>query len=367
MVRKRISQRGFTLLEVMVALALSALLLTGAMTMLSANQHTSAALTARARAQENLQLAFALIEAASLRAGRLGCNHPQRPILRFLRGAWTRIPEYDITRPVTGYDALGNAAFTPNPALTLPLSGDAGDLRVHHQGHGIDLQRVAASADILVMRGTSAAAPLAAKNSGAETIAVAGHWVDFAPEDVILLSDCEQAALVKVTHARKTQSGWELGWAEGTGDFANAKVGVAAVGRSSERLALLPRGFGADASVATVSSTFFYLGPSLVHNRQGRVASSLWRKSGAAEAVEMIAGIDDMQVWYLVSDDLKADSRRGYFKAGQWPLEGHVIGIRVQLRSSSVDGLAEAGLMPVSITAVRTFMLPRFARWGHSP
>jgi hypothetical protein len=40
------------------------------------------------------------------------------------------------------------------------------------------------------------------------------------------------------------------------------------------------------------------------------------------------------------------------------------LGLRVHLRSSSVDELADAQNRAVSVSASRTFMLPQFARWG---
>ena len=93
---------------------------------------------------------------------------------------------------------------------------------------------------------------------------------------------------------------------------------------------------------------------------------ALWLKSGSDPSVEMIAGIDDLQVWFLVAEDISPASRMGYFQAGQLPQDGVVIGLRILLRSSSVDELVEVGQRPVSMSATRTFMLPRFGRWGHA-
>jgi hypothetical protein len=78
----------------------------------------------------------------------------------------------------------------------------------------------------------------------------------------------------------------------------------------------------------------------------------------------MIAGIDDFQIWYLVAEGSSADGRMGFFQAGQLPVDGMLLGLRVHLRSSSVDELADAQNRAVSVSASRTFMLPQFARWG---
>ena len=357
--------RGFTLIEVMLALSLSLLLLGAVMAMLVGSQHSSSALAARARAHENLQLAFALIGAAVRRGGSFGCAHPQRPLVRFLNGDWSEIPEYDITQAVVGYDAQSNGSLTPEPALTLPLSGANGNHRVHHSGHGIDLDDVESTADILVVRGLGSPALLADSALGRNPISTLDRSIDFATNDVVLISDCEQAAMVKVTGVAKSARGLLLSWAQGPGVFDNARVGVVAGGDLvSDTLALLSRGFGADATVAVVVSSIFYLAPSLVRSRQGAQATALWLKSGAAPSVEMIAGVDDFQIWYLVAEGSSADGRMGFFQAGQLPADGMLLGLRVHLRSSSVDELADAQNQAVSVAASRTFMLPQFARWG---
>ena len=78
-------QRGFTLIEAMLALGLSLVLLSAAVVMLIGAQQTAATLAATARAQANLQLAFSVIERGLQRAGHFGCVHPQRPLFRSCR------------------------------------------------------------------------------------------------------------------------------------------------------------------------------------------------------------------------------------------------------------------------------------------
>lgn len=359
--------RGYTLIEVLLALALSLVLVSAILSLIVSTQHSTAAVVARTRAQENLQLAFALIERVVQRGGSFACADPQRPLVGFLNGDWSQIPEYDITRSALGYDGRGGGQFVPDPTLTLPMSGLGGDQRVHKAGHGVDLEAVESTADILVVRGTGPSAPLAAPATGREPIAVPGQIVDFAVNDVVLVSDCEQAALVKITGVTDTASGLMLRWAQGPGTFDNASVGrIHGDEGTSESLALLPRGFAVDASVATVITSIFYLAPSLVRSRQGQMVRALWLKSGSDPSVEMIAGIDDLQVWFLVAEDISPDSRMGYFQAGQLPQDAVVVGLRILLRSSSVDELVEVGQRPVSMSATRTFMLPRFGRWGHA-
>ena len=356
-------QRGFTLIEAMLALGLSLVLLSAAVVMLIGAQQTAATLAATARAQANLQLAFSVIERGLQRAGNFGCVHPQRPLFTMLRGALSQLPEYDLSRPVVGYEALAFGGYAPNPAATLPLSGAGGDYRVHHAGHGIDLDKLKSGADLLVVRVLGPSAPLGAASADFAPLVVLGEALEYAADDVVLVSDCEQATLLKVTAIETLASGAELSWADGPGPFDNSRAAVA-VGSSRQRAAAVPKGYGADAMVALVETLFFYLAPSLVENRQGNLATALWLKRGPARGVELFAGIDNLQVWFLAAAGAESSSPIGYFDTQHLPAQARIVGIRVLLRSTSIDGLGVFADQPLSFTGVRTFMLPRFAEQG---
>ena len=356
-------QCGFTLVETLLALSLSFVFLSAAMAMLSGAQRTSAALAAGARAHENLQLAFALIERTVHRTGNFGCTHPQRLLFRMLRGDWSQLPEYDITRPIVGYEALQGGTFAPNPAATLPLSGAAGDHRVQHAGHGVDFDKLKQGADVLVVRGLGPWAPLGATGIATAPLVVRGEALEFAADDVVLVSDCEQATLLKVTAIDAFAEGVKLIWAEGPGLFDNGRSAVLS-GPVTQQSAAFPRDYGADATVARVETSYFYLAPSLVLNRHGTPATALWLKFGAARGTELIAGIDDLQVWFLAAAGAEPSSPIGYFDAQHVSAQARIVGIRVLLRSTSVDGLSEFSDQPASFIGVRTFMLPQFAQRG---
>ena len=349
----------------MLALSLSLVLLSAAMVMLTDAQQSSAAAAATRRGQENLQLAFALIERAVSRAGNFGCAHPQRPLVKMLRGDWAQLPEYDVTRPIAGYNALPRGGLAPNPGTTLPLSGASGDQNVHYAGHGIDLDKLAPQTDLLVVRGLGPWSPIAAPSAGTESLTVLGAGGKFAVGDVALVADCELAALFKITAMQTTAGRVRLGSAPGSGRFDNADAaavqGLETIDPASASLA---GAFAADAIVARVETLFFYLAPSRVLNRQGVPVTALWLKFGPAAAVELIAGIDDLQIWLLAAANDGSASPVGYFDAQHLPVNAHVVGVRVFMRSSSVYAVGESADAPQPLSRARTFMLPQFAQQG---
>jgi hypothetical protein len=356
---------GFILSETMLALSLSLVLLSAAMGMLIETQQTAAGSAAASRAQDNLQLAFTLIERALSRAGNFGCAHPQRSLVKMLRGGWAQLPEYDVTRPIAGYDALLRGGLAPNPAATLPLSGANGDRNVHYAGHGIDLDKLAPQTDLLVVRAIGPWSSVAAPSGGAASLAVPGPEGKFALGDVALVADCELAALFKITAIETTAGRVQLSSAPGPGRFDNADAaaaqGLEPIGLGSGSLA---GAFAANAIVARVETLFFYLAPSRVRNRQDVPVTALWLKFGPAAAVELIAGIDDLQIWLLAAADDSAASPIGYFAAQHLPVNAHVVGVRVFMRSSSGHGAGKSAATPLSFSRARTFMPPQFAQQG---
>ena len=356
---------GFTLIELILALSLSLVVLSAAMLMLADAQQSFAALAASKRAEENLHLSFALIERALLGAGNFGCAEPQRPLSKMLRGDWSQLPEYNITRAVEGYDALPHGGLAPNPAATLPLSGVGGDRQVQHAGHGIDLDQLLPEADLLVVRGVGPWAPLGALQVGTAPIVVLGEALEFAVGDVVLVADCEQATVLKITAIETLAGGLKLDWAAGPGAFDNVD-GLSSSGLKSGRrgIAESPGSYGADAIVARIEARFFYLAPSRVINRQGSPVTALWLKFGTAPGVELIAGIDDLQVWFLAATGAQPANSIGYFDAQHLPADARVVGVRVSIRSTSVHGLSEFANIPLTFRGARTFMLPQFAQQG---
>lgn len=356
---------GFTLSETMLALSLSLVLLSAAMVMLIDAQQTAATVAAARRGHDNLQLAFALIERAVARTGNFGCAHPQRPLVKMLRGDWAQIPEYDVSRPIAGYNALPGGGLAPHSEATLPLSGANGDRNVRYAGHGIDLDKLAPQADLLVVRALGPWSPVVAPSAGSGSLVAKGAAGNLAVGDVALVADCELAALVKITAMQTTAGGVKLSWAAGPGRFDNADT---AAGQGLDTIlqgnGSLVGGFAADAIVARVETLFFFLAPSRVLNSQGVPVMALWLKFGPAAAVELIAGIDDLQIWLLAAVDDSPASPMGYFTPQHLPVNAHVVGVRVSMRSRSDQVLDKSVAAPRSFSRARTFMLPQFARQG---
>ena len=103
--------------------------------------------------------------------------------------------------------------------------------------------------------------------------------------DLIMVSDCNAAAVFQTTNSDTGSTGI-LRHVTGSGTPGNASAN-------------LGRRYNGDAQIHRVSTVTYYVGRS--QNQSG--TSSLWRVTGTGTPVEMVEGIDTMQVQYGVDSD----------------------------------------------------------------
>ena len=115
-------QHGFSLVEMMLAMALGLIVVTGIVQLFIGNSQSASVITGQARMQENARFAFEFISAAARRAGYFGCIRDADTLVWGLVGQPDWMPEYDITEPVGGYDNddpnWAAAISTQRPAAT---------------------------------------------------------------------------------------------------------------------------------------------------------------------------------------------------------------------------------------------------------
>ena len=113
------NQKGFSIVELMLALGLGLVVVTGIVQLFIGNSQTSALIAGQARLQENARFAFDFISRATRRAGYFGCSPQAENIVRGLVGDYNLLPEYDITQFIDGHESNGDGTWTP-PLTGLP-------------------------------------------------------------------------------------------------------------------------------------------------------------------------------------------------------------------------------------------------------
>ncbi|MEE4283768.1 MAG: prepilin-type N-terminal cleavage/methylation domain-containing protein, partial [Pseudomonadales bacterium] len=152
MMRFKQSQAGFSILELMISLLLGLVIIAGIVQLFVGNSRTYEIVTAQSRLQENARYSFDFITQAARDAGYFGCAPEDDFVINGLVGNWNQIPEYDLSRPLDGFDANGDGTYTPTDLLTLPRTEGATNLNVHIAGNGIDGTTLTPAADVVIFR-----------------------------------------------------------------------------------------------------------------------------------------------------------------------------------------------------------------------
>jgi len=354
---------GFSILELMIALLLGLIVVAGIVQLFVGNSRTYEIVNAQSRLQENARFAYEFITRAARSAGYFGCAPEADKIANQLQAGsnWDNIPEYNLFEPVAGWQSNGDGTYVPDDLTTLPRSEGGVNVNVHIAGNGIDRNELADDADLLVFR--SLRRPTARLDETLQptadpVVATPGGTPAFAFNDVVMVSDCEQAAVFRVTQVNTTVDTTTLQrLVTGGGTlFENVDPIVTNTGDVvPATLSLVGRSFGQDAVVGVVESTFFFIAPSVQPDNQGNDVNALWQKVGNAAPVELIQGVTDMQIQYgvdLTVDNVVNVNQYQTFEAVADPTT--IVAVLITLDVTSVDVLAELGNQALTRTFSKT-------------
>ena len=345
------TQSGFSLIELMLALTLGLVVTAGIVQLFVGNNQTTQLITGQSRLQESARYALDFISRSTRNAGFIGCDPEMDKIRNTLNGDWNQIFEYDILNPIQGFDGTGtgNTLVDWTPSLAaLPRSQGGSSFNTVIAGNGVDVASLVPGTDILAVRymlGPGEQLAQAAEKDDDPVIENDGD-VPFQTGDFALISDCEQAALFRITSIGSTAGGLTLGRGTGVGLFENAngaagelsRIGVSYGGQSSG---------GATSSgaavVAEVITDIYFVADGAGTNNRGATTSALWRKRGSDAPVELVEGISDLQVLYGIDTTL-ADNQAS---ANQYVTFGGVgnnvvRSVRVTVQANTIDVVSDS-------------------------
>ena len=287
---------GFSLVELMVALGLSLLLLTGVVAIFTSSRVSYESTDQLSRVQETGRFALEQISRHLRSAGFPGCARQPRDVSTTLRNSGDLQWNF-LEGPVRGFNATGTNWL---PALSATI------------------EQAVPTSDVLVVRGPRLdAAPMRI------TADMTG------PTDVLTVND---ASIVgtdgRVVMAYSCQ-GRSFFFAKQAGSTLTHTAEATVPGNMTNSTSFR---FFANAEVIPVETVVYFV-------RESEVlpgTNSLWRRSGLATAEELVQGVDQMQVEYGVdpNDDRVVDD---YVTANSVTNWDRVVAVRVALLVSSVQ------------------------------
>lgn len=273
---KKKSMAGLTLVEVLVALAISLLLGTGVYQIFVGTTRSYAMNEDLARLQENGRFALHFLRSEVRGAGYLGCLQDVSKVTNALNGATDFV--YDFQGAIYGAEALSAGGWADSSGAVNPLATGTNAMALN--------PAPLAGSDLVVVRGIRSDIPISIITGMPPTSAdmkltaglAALGILDTGGGDILMISDCEAAAIFQTTSY--TDSNGNTVHNTGTGSPGNATKD-------------LGKAFGAGAQIFFPQTAIFYI----ANNPGGEPA--LFRKIGTvAAAMEIIAGVENMQVRY---------------------------------------------------------------------
>lgn len=310
---------GFSLLELLIAAALGVVLIAAVVQLFAGSSQGNAALAGQALLQESARHAVALLSGSARNAGYLGCGG-RDGLVNALNGAWRRIVEFDVSRPVEGFDGRGT---TWSPAIgALPTTDGTAPA---FAGNRIDPDELRAGSDVVVFRRLEAPTRPLARSLSTILDPVTGRGQDpqvavddgfaFEADDFVVVSDCRQSALFRIGAINTVGRVATLSRPSGGGPFGN---------RASHSLSRDEAPFGGGtgpegAGVGRVVTEIYFVARGAGLNNRNETVWSLWRKAGADRPAELVQGVEDLQVLFGVDltpgDGVHAPNR--YLPPGQ--------------------------------------------------
>jgi len=298
-------EQGLSLVELMVAITISLVLLTGVVQVFLSSKTSYRLLEATSRVQENGRFAIGFISSDARMAGYRGCYRGDPADIETSINDPTSF-NWDYATGIQGNEWTG-AGWTPG--LNALIAG-----------------QVVNGTDVLITRGLADdGINLTAQSTATQVFATdAGIVTD---GDIMIVSNCAQASIFQVT-SNST--------AGGVVTISHGTAGAWVPGNSNASLAKFYR---SDSQVGRLVTNVYYIGTG------ASGSPALFRQAttsgGAMQAQELADDVENMQVLYGVDLDADGVANR-YDTANNIGDMDDVVSVRISLLVRSDDNIASA-------------------------
>jgi type IV pilus assembly protein PilW len=311
------AQRGFTLIELMVALTIGLFMIGAVISVYIAQTQTYRGTNSQAAIQSAESAIAALVVPTVRTAGFAGCGTVAGAVSNLVAGGPLPLGNLAANAAmVQGYDYNGTAG--PGSALAIASDTQANDTNAGHWSPSLDATlagQVAPGSDVLVVLGpvpdSQPAAVTATAAAGSGTLTVASTSA-FPTGQLAAVSDCGKSSVFKVTAPSNATA---LTHALGAGAMANASAGLTV-------------GYQPGAQVVPLQQTAFFISQ-VAPGQNVLMRAVLNGTAGATWANpvdELVPGVETMQVLYGIG---AAGITTQYVPAGAVPDWTSVYSVRL--------------------------------------
>ncbi len=317
---------GMSLVEVMISLTMGTIIIMGVINLFSANSETYSVVQGQSRMQESARFALSYLSKDIQKASYKGCYTRDDQLL-FTMYSGDDIPyEYDLRTGIQAFD--GQAAGLGWLPVTTPLQD------TYVAGRAIDTAAIVATTDILTVRAASEvearlSQPMLLSSADiVVTIPSAGLEFSDSTDDLALIYDCEKSSMFEVTSIAEVGGQATIGHA--------VEADLPGQPRNSFLALAVNNSFSTDASVSAIDTITYFIAPGAGTNNEGNTPLALWRKFRTAAPVEMVEGVENLQLLFGVDTD--GDSIPNQYTTANLVMDfDTVITVRISLTVNSID------------------------------
>lgn len=328
-------QTGLSLIELMIALVVGLILITGVISIYLSSRKSYGINSAVGQIQENARAALNFIRVNTRMAGYLGCGSSGAQFANQLNppGSGGTLP-YDFGNAISGYEYQGTG---PTDSYTLPATVPSSSSRTswaptlstsipttaaNHALPGSDIFAVSIS------QGTSTPSYVTSLGSSPDSFTVAANNNSLAAGDLLIISNCVQTVVREATSV----SGLNISTSTGSGSPGNSGV--------------LPAMLASNAQVTTASVAAYYVGMGTDSSPALYEAVTDTAQTSGFRPEEIASGVENMQVLYGMDSNgtqtpgqyLTADAVNALSSASGMNQWNNVVSVRVALLMRSPIG-----------------------------
>lgn len=303
--------RGFSLVELMVAMTVSLMLLVGVVAIFSSSRTSYENTDQRSRLQETGRFALDTIARHIRAAGFVGCARQPTYLSTSLNNA-TYLQWNFLEGPVRGFQASGTNTWTPTISPADPATQPDPDIGTPTSGSDVLALRVPARESVPVRL-------LADMGSATNALTVDTALSDIRVDDIVLTYSCEAQSVFQVT-----------GYTAGVVDHAQVAATATRPGNAVDTINFPYR---ADVTeVVPVETVVYYVDTSTGAPN----TTSLFRRVGMNTPEELLEGVEQMQLQFGVdtNGDVIVDAYQTADAVTDWR---NVISVSIGLLVRSVN------------------------------
>ena len=258
--------RGFTLVEIMVALAIGALLLSGIVQVFISLKRTDRVALALSRVQEAGRTAVDTLAYDFRMIGYKGCADPA--IVENINIIANNPPTTDfIETSLRGFDVAANN-WSTGTELTDIDGAAAKEARLN-------------SDVISIMRASEDATALNEHDNNNSNVKVQGNPLNLSQGDIAIVADCESMDIFRITNVTGTG---ETTFAHSNSNNSSSKLSKAYTDENARMMTF-------------ISNTYF-VGDTGRKNSSGDTIYALYRRNLAGTVDEIVEGVENLQITY---------------------------------------------------------------------